>query len=151
MEDITFVVHREWLENIKGLPVEQQDKIIAEIVRYGVELESQHTDDTVTQALVNMVKSRIDFSKDKYGQKVEMSKAAGRKKVVDDDALRECIRAGLNASQIAQRLGCSKSTIDHSEIWKNRKNESKIVKEDQPQKVVEVEEEVIHYSSDFSF
>ena len=34
MADITFVVHSEWLESIKGLPLEQQDKIIAEIDRY---------------------------------------------------------------------------------------------------------------------
>jgi hypothetical protein len=32
-----------------------------------------------------MLKSRIDYSKDKYQQKVEMSKTAGRKKKIDDE------------------------------------------------------------------
>lgn len=149
MEDITFVVHREWLENIKGLPVEQQDKIIAEIVRYGVELESQHKDDMMTQALVNMVKGRINFSKDKYEQKVEMSKTAGRKKTVDNNAIREYIGMGLTAAQIAERMGCSTSSINHSEAWRNRKNEPKLAKiEDEN---FAKEDENIVYSSDFSF
>ena len=70
----TFIIHRDWLKNIEGLPVEQQDKIIAEIVRYGVEMDSQHNDDPITQAFVNMVKGSIDFSKDKYSQKIEAGK-----------------------------------------------------------------------------
>ena len=31
----TFVFYGEWLDNIKDLPVEEQDKIIADVVRYG--------------------------------------------------------------------------------------------------------------------
>ena len=27
-EDVTFVIHSEWLESIKDLPLEQQDRII---------------------------------------------------------------------------------------------------------------------------
>ena len=68
-EDVTFVIHSEWLESIKDLPLEQQDRIIAEIVRYGAGFESQHPEDVVTQAFVNMVKGRINFSKNKYEQK----------------------------------------------------------------------------------
>ena len=30
-----FVFYGEWLDNIKDLPLDIQDKIIAEIVRYG--------------------------------------------------------------------------------------------------------------------
>lgn len=62
----TFIVHKEWLDNIADLPVEQQDKIIAEFVRYGVELELRHGDDAVVSAFVNMLKGRIDYSKEKY-------------------------------------------------------------------------------------
>ena len=80
MTDITFVVHSEWLDCIANLPVEQQDKIIAEIIRYGTGVEMAHSDDAITQAFVNMVKGRIDYSKDKYAQKVEAGTTAGRKK-----------------------------------------------------------------------
>ena len=79
MTDITFVVHSEWLDCIANLPVEQQDKIIAEIIRYGTGVEMAHSDDAITQAFVNMVKGRIDYSKDKYAQKVEAGTTAGRK------------------------------------------------------------------------
>ena len=40
--NVTFVVHKDWLDSIKDLPIEQQDKIIAEFVRYGPEMELQH-------------------------------------------------------------------------------------------------------------
>lgn len=120
-EDVTFVMHKEWLDSIAGLPVEQQDKVIAEIVRYGTGCELAYEDDPVIVAFVNLLKSRIDFSKNKYNQKVEMSKSAGRKKKVDDEEILRLAREGKSAQQIADMLGCSKSSIDHSEGWRNRK------------------------------
>lgn len=123
-EDITFVVHKEWLDSIAGLPVEQQDKIIADMVRYGTEMEIVHDDDPITQAFVNILKSRIDFSKDKYSKKVEMSKTAGRKKKVDDIEIWRLAQEGKNSDEIAEILGCSKSSVDHSAGWRNRKQTS---------------------------
>lgn len=80
MADITFVVHGEWLDNIKNLPLEQQDKIIGDLVRYGVERDPAHSNDPVISAFVNMVKGSIDYSKIKYSEK----KFGGRKKKIDD-------------------------------------------------------------------
>lgn len=122
-DNITFIMHRDWLENIKDLPIDQQDKIIADMVRYGVNLDLKHANDPVVNSVVNMVKKSIDFSKEKYQQKVEMSKVAGRKKTIDDEQVYSLAREGKTASQIAQVFGVSKSTIDHSAGWKNRKNE----------------------------
>ena len=79
MADITFVVHSEWLESIKGLPLEQQDKIIAEIVRYGANCKLEYEDDAGIASVVNLLKGRIDFSKNKYAQKIEAGKVGGRK------------------------------------------------------------------------
>ena len=122
--NVTFVVHKDWLDSIKGLPVEQQDKIIADFVRYGTEMELVHDEDPVTQAFVNILKGRIDHSKELYKQKVEMSKTAGRKKKIDDAAVYKMAKDGKTSTQIAEALGCSKSAIDHSDGWKNRKNEA---------------------------
>lgn len=122
--NVTFVVHKDWLDSIKGLPIEQQDKIIADFVRYGTEMELAHDEDPVTQAFVNILKGRIDHSKELYKQKVEMSKTAGRKKKIDDGAVYKMAKDGKTSAQIAEALGCSKSAIDHSEGWKNRKNEA---------------------------
>lgn len=137
VEDVTFVMHKEWLDSIAGLPIEQQDKVIAEIVRYGTGCELAYEDDPVIMAFVNLLKSRIDFSKNKYNQKVEMSKSAGRKKKVDDEKILRLAREGKSAQQIADMLGCSKSSIDHSEGWRNRKTiREEAIKETQ----LEVEE-----------
>ena len=119
----TFIVHKEWLDNIAGLPVEMQDKIIADFVRYGVGLNLEHSEDPVTQSMVNMLKNRIDFSKEQYAKKVEMSKSAGRKKKLDDQQVYELARAGKSALEVAELLGVSKSAVDHSEGWRNRKQE----------------------------
>jgi DNA-binding NarL/FixJ family response regulator len=120
-QDVTFIVHREWLDSIKNLPIEQQDKIIAEFVRYGTDLGLKHPDDALTQSFVNILKSRIDFSKNKYEKKVQAGKSAGRKKKVDDDEILRLALGGMKSAEIAEKLGVSKSTIDHSDGWKRRK------------------------------
>lgn len=119
-QDVTFIVHREWLDSIKNLPIEQQDKIIAEFVRYGTDLGLKHPDDALTQSFVNILKSRIDFSKNKYEKKVQAGKSAGRKKKVDDDEILRLALGGMKSAEIAEKLGVSKSTIDHSNGWKKR-------------------------------
>lgn len=119
-QDVTFIVHREWLDSIKNLPIEQQDKIIAEFVRYGTDLGLKHPDDALTQSFVNILKSRIDFSKNKYEKKVQAGKSAGRKKKVDDDEILRLALRGMKSGEIAEKLGVSKSTIDHSDGWKRR-------------------------------
>lgn len=117
----TFVFYGEWIDNIKDLPVEEQDKIIADIVRYGTRKELQHENDTYASAIVNMLKGRIDRNIYEYEKKVEMSKTAGRKKKVNDKQIYDMAREGKTASQIALELGCSKATVDKNEGWKNRK------------------------------
>lgn len=120
-QDVTFIVHREWLDSIKNLPIEQQDKIIAEFVRYGTDLGLKHPDDALTQSFVNILKSRIDFSKNKYEKKVQAGKVSGRKKKVDNDEILRLALGGMKSAEIAEKLGVSKSTIDHSDGWKRRK------------------------------
>lgn len=122
--NVTFVVHKDWLDSIRELPIEQQDKIIAEFVRYGTEMELQHMDDPVVQAFVNILRGRIDASKDAYKQKVEMSKGAGRKKKAGNEEIYKLAREGMTSTEIAKTLQISKSSVDHSEGWKNRKNEN---------------------------
>lgn len=120
MSDITFVIHKEWLENIAGLPVDQQDKIIADIVRYGTEMKMEYEKDPVVSSLVNMIKGRIDFSKNKYEEKIGKAKKVGRKKKYDDEEVLRLAREGFTSAEIADALGCSKSVIDHSEGWRRR-------------------------------
>ena len=119
----TFIVHKEWLENISTLPVDVQDKVIAEFVRYGCEIDSEHKEDVVVQSFVNMVKSRIDYSKEQYEKKLVMSKTAGAKKKINDKEVYRLAQEGKSAKEIAEELGVSRSSIDHSEGWRRRKEE----------------------------
>ena len=118
-----FVFYRDWLDNIKDLPVEVQDKIIADIVRYGVEEEMAHTDDVTIAMAVNFTKRAIDTSKEKYQAKIEFGKTYGKSKKADDKRIYELAKAGMKSNEIAATLGISKSSVDHSEGWKQRKGE----------------------------
>ena len=70
MADTTFIVHSDWLDSLKELPIEEQDKIIADTIRYGLDREIIHGDDPRVQAFVKMKSEDIDYSKEKYEQKV---------------------------------------------------------------------------------
>lgn len=119
----TFIMRKEWLDNLIALEPELQDKIIADIVRYGVGAPACHESDPIVGAFVNMVKGSIDASKRNYEQKVDMSQKAGRRKRIDDKKIYELAQEGLTAQEIADRLEISKSSVDKSEGWRGRKEE----------------------------
>lgn len=118
----TFIMRGEWVKNIATLPIEVQDKILAEIVRYGTRQPTMYDDDPIIFSIVNGYKSSIDNTINDYEQKLTMSKTAGRKKRIDDQKVYELAREGKTAQEIADELGVSKSAIDKNEGWKNRKN-----------------------------
>lgn len=112
----------EWIRNIETLPLDMQDKILAEIVRYGTRQATRYDDDPVIFSIVNGYKGSIDNTISGYEKKMEMSKSAGRKKKVDDRRIYELAREGKTAQEVADELGVSKSSIDKSDGWKNRKS-----------------------------
>ena len=83
----TFIMRGEWLDNIETLPLDMQDKVLAEIVRYGTKKPTKYDDDPIIFSLVNAYKGRIDSTAQDYAKKVEMSKTAGRKKKLDDNKI----------------------------------------------------------------
>lgn len=121
MASDSFVFKKKWIDKIEALPVEQQNQILAEIVRYGTGAEMKYGGDAYISSLVKMVTDEIDFSKEKYNEKLIMSQFAGRKKKVDDSQVLRLALEGKNSTEIAEILGVSKSSIDHSEGWKQRK------------------------------
>lgn len=121
MASDSFVFKKKWIDKIEALPVEQQNQILAEIVRYGTGAEMKYEGDAYISSLVKMVTDEIDFSKEKYNEKLIMSQFAGRKKKVDDSQVLRLALEGKNSTEIAEILGVSKSSIDHSEGWKQRK------------------------------
>lgn len=123
-KDITFIFHSDWLDHVSGLDIEDQDKVIAEIVRYGAGRELKHADDKVIFAMVNFCKGGIDYSKDKYAEKVENGKKnGGKNKKYTDQIIYEASQGENSSSVVAEKLGCSTSTVNHSAGWVKR-NES---------------------------
>lgn len=119
----TFIMRGEWLDNIETLPLEMQDKVLAEIVRYGTKKQTKYDNDPIIFSIVNGYKGRIDSTAQDYEKKIEMSKTAGRKKKLDENKIWSLAKEGKTAQQVADELGVSKSSIDKSEGWKQRKNE----------------------------
>ena len=118
-----FVFYGDWLKNIEDLPVEIQDKIIADIVRYGVDVDMAHEDEMTISMAVNFTKRAIDDSKAKYKAKIEYGKNHGKAKKTNDKEIYDLAREGLKSAEIAEILGVSKSSVDHSEGWRQRKND----------------------------
>lgn len=120
--DITFIVHKEWLDAIAALPIDKQDAVIGDLIRYGVELSPAHEDDPMITAMVNLVKGRIDYSKDKYNNKIEASKSAGRKKKTTEEQVYTLAQKYTKSQEIANILGVSTSTVEHNNGWRFRGN-----------------------------
>ena len=116
-----FVFYGEWLENIKGLPVEEQMKIVYDMVQYGTGNEPQFQDDPMVMMGLNFVKGAIEKSKQDYINKVNNGNNYGRKRVVDDNEIYNLAKNGMSSIQISEELGISKSSVDHSAGWKRRK------------------------------
>ena len=119
----TFVMRGEWIDNISTLPPDIQDKVLADIVRFGTGRETLYDDDPIVFSLVNGYKGSMTNTTNEYLKRLEMSKGAGRKKKIDDQRVYELAREGKTAQEIADELGVSKSAIDKNEGWKNRKND----------------------------
>ena len=83
----TFIMRGEWLDNIETLPLEMQDKVLAEIVRYGTKKQTKYDNDPIIFSIVNGYKGRIDSTAQDYEKKIEMSKTAGRKKKLDENKI----------------------------------------------------------------
>ena len=116
-----FVFYGEWLENIKGLPIEEQMKIVYDMVQYGTGNEPQFQDDPMVMMGLNFVKGAIEKSKQDYINKVNNGNNYGRKRVVDDNEIYNLAKSGMSSAQISEELGISKSSVDHSAGWKRRK------------------------------
>ena len=116
-----FVFYGEWLENIKGLPAEDQMKIVYDMVQYGTGNEPQYQDNPVVAMGLNFVKGAIERSKQDYINKVNNGNNYGRKRVVINSEIYNLAKSGMNSTQISEELGISKSSVDHSEGWRKRK------------------------------
>lgn len=119
----TCILRGEWIDNVSTLPVDIQDKVLADIYRFGTGRPTLHDDDPIVFSLVNGYKGSMMNTTNEYLKKLEMSKTAGRKKKIDDKQIYDLAKTGKTAQEVADSLGISKSAVDKSDGWRNRKNE----------------------------
>ena len=129
--DVTFVVHRDWIVALSKLSVEMQDQVIGDLIRYGTELPLEHEDDPIINTFVAQKIKDINFSKQKYQEKIDKGKKGGEnnKKFKDEDIYiiahdlclnRSSEKVSNIAETVAKQLGCSVSTVTHSIGWLQR-------------------------------
>lgn len=121
----TFIFRKEWLDNIERLDIGTQDQILSDLARYGAGVPLQHLDNPIVATIVGSQTKRIDASVAAYEEKVGMSQSAGRKGSVDKSRIYELGCLGMRAKEIADLLGCSVSTVQHSEEWKRVREKKK--------------------------
>ena len=116
-QDITFIIHSDWLVSLRRLPVEQQDKVLAEWVRYGSEEKLEYADDFLIATIVEQRMGAIDASKERYQEKVAQGKTGGSRKKYNDEKIAALKKQGIYTNQqIADMMGCSKSKVDHTQV-----------------------------------
>lgn len=93
----TFIMRGEWIDNISTLPAEIQDKVLADIVRFGTGRATLYDNDPIVFSLVNGYKGSMMNTTNEYLKKIEMSKTAGRKKKIDENRIYALAREGKTA------------------------------------------------------
>ena len=73
------------------------------------------------EAFESMIKPAIDRSQKNYQASKDYGKTHGRPKTAIEDQIEAMCKKGMKANDIAAALGCSATSVYHSEAWKNRK------------------------------
>lgn len=124
MADKTFVFYPDWRTFIKGLSSEaDRYQLLMTIVDYGStgEYETENLSPLVLNTFESMIKPAIDRSQKNYQASKEYGKTHGRPKTANEDQIEAMCKQGMRAKDIAAALGCSETSVYHSEAWKNRK------------------------------
>ena len=119
-----FVFRKDWCDKLRefGVSREEEKDFIARIVWYGLYGEEEAIEGNgFANAWLDSIRDQIDYSKDKYREKVIGGEVGGRPSIVDSNKLKSLIAEGKRGIDIAKELGVSKDTIYHHEAWIKRK------------------------------
>lgn len=123
---VFYATSLEAVEKISEAYPEMGNELLKAIVEYGIYGEYDKTNPIIEAMMVN-ISFGIDKAKDRYTKAVENGKQGGRPKMIDNEKVRELKEAGLTNREVAERLGCSVSSVEKAnkenrETRKNRKN-----------------------------
>lgn len=123
-ETKSFVFYPDWRMFIKGLSDEaDRYQLLTTIMDYGTtgEYETENLSPLVLNTFESMIKPAIDRSQKNYQASKDYGKTHGRPKTAIEDQIEKMCKQGMRAKDIASALGCSETSVYHSEAWKNRK------------------------------
>ena len=123
-ETKNFVFYKDWREFIKGLSdPDDQFQLLMMIMEYGVtgEYETENASPLVLNTFEAMIKPAIERSQKNYQASKDYGKTHGRPKMAIDERIDQMCKQGMRAKDIATALGCSETSVYHSDAWKNRK------------------------------
>ena len=121
MIERTFIFYPDWLNFIERISNEKDKLDLYDIIAsYGCHGEYSNKNSMMTAVFESLIKPKIDIAQGRYEEKVTMGKNYGRKKIVDDTAVKQLAQEGMRAKDIAEKLNVSVDTVYHSDGWKNR-------------------------------
>ena len=122
MAERTFIFYPDWLNFIERINNEKDKLDLYDIIiSYGCRGEYSNKNPMMVAVFESLIKPKIDIAQNHYEEKISMGKNFGRKKTVDDDAIKLLAQRGIRAKEIALQLGISEAAVYHSSGWKNRK------------------------------
>ena len=129
MEYDNFVFYGSWRESLEGFREEFGDDYAKEAL-WNLMLAATAGDiETERKSIIGFINGavmpNVNKAKDRYAAAIENGKKGGRPKTVDADKVLELKQEGMTNKQVAERLGCSVSSIEkiNAENRKNQKNQ----------------------------
>ena len=110
-----FVFYADWIDVIKayddsGKP-DLAGELTKQIVYYGVTGEMTSQDSIITGLVTAMCAALIEKSKNRYNACKNNGQRGGRPNQFDKDNIMKLHEQGLSHKEIADKLGCSKKTV----------------------------------------
>ena len=102
MAERTFIFYPDWLNFIERINDEKDKLDLYEIIiSYGCRGKYSNKNPMMVAVFESLIKPKIDIAQNHYEEKISMGKNFGRKKVVDDDAIKLLAQRGIRAKEIA--------------------------------------------------
>ena len=129
MEYDNFVFYGSWRESLEGFREEFGDDYAKEALWNLMLVATAGDIETERKSIIGFINGavmpNVNKAKDRYAAAIENGKKGGRPKTVDADKVLELKQEGMTNKQVAERLGCSVSSIEkiNAENRKNQKNQ----------------------------
>lgn len=107
-----FVFYGSWRTLLEGFPEDIAKEILWQTMLLGTTGELTTDNPMIQGIVIGAIAPNIKKAKDRYAVAVENGKKGGRKERFSADEIQSLKQQGLTNQQIADKLGCSVSTVE---------------------------------------